>query len=203
MNLTINGAYRNDNNLVHLRSSRLAGRYLDEFEEMFVADRFGQDSPAGTGDPGLTVEGIPVEVYFSPDDGTAARLVALIQSAQESVHFLAFSFTADDIAESMIDRARTGVTVAGVFEAQQFESNRGTEYGRLRGAGLDVHLDGNPKNMHHKVIILDRQTVITGSYNFSASAERRNDENTIIIHDPEIADLYLEEFSRVMADAQP
>ena len=153
--------------------------------------------------PGLTVEGTPVELYFSPDDGTAARLVALIQGAQESVHFMAFSFTSDQLAEAMIDRARSGVFVTGVFETRQFESNQGTEYGRLRGAGLDVHLDGNPKNMHHKVIILDCQIVIIGSYNFSASAENRNDENTIFIHDPEIAEVYLAEFSRVLADAQP
>ena len=58
---------------------------------------------------------------------------------------------------------------------------------KLREAGLDVRLDGNPANMHHKVFIIDGHIVITGSYNFSRSAEERNDENTLIIHDPAIA----------------
>jgi phosphatidylserine/phosphatidylglycerophosphate/cardiolipin synthase-like enzyme len=51
--------------------------------------------------------------------------------------------------------------------------------------------------MHHKVIIIDGQTVLTGSYNFSASAETRNDENTLVIHNSRIADQYLDEFERV------
>jgi phosphatidylserine/phosphatidylglycerophosphate/cardiolipin synthase-like enzyme len=56
--------------------------------------------------------------------------------------------------------------------------------------------------MHHKVIILDDSTVITGSYNFSRNAEERNDENTLVIHSPEMARLYLEEFERVFEQAR-
>ena len=51
--------------------------------------------------------------------------------------------------------------------------------------------------MHHKVIIIDGRIVVTGSYNFSKSAKTRNDENTLIMHSPEIAELYIEEFERV------
>jgi phosphatidylserine/phosphatidylglycerophosphate/cardiolipin synthase-like enzyme len=56
--------------------------------------------------------------------------------------------------------------------------------------------------MHHKVIIIDGDIVITGSYNFTASAERTNDENVVIFHDTKIAAVYLAEFQRVYADAQ-
>jgi phosphatidylserine/phosphatidylglycerophosphate/cardiolipin synthase-like enzyme len=203
MNFTVNGAYRNDNNLVRIRSSRLAESYLVEFEEMFVDDLFGAASPADTPHQALQVEGTPIEVYFSPDDGTAARLLALIAGAQERVEFLAFSFTSDELAEALLGRALAGVEVAGVMEERQFHSNVGTEYGRLRSAGLDVHLDGNPDSMHHKVIIIDGEIVITGSYNFSASAENRNDENTLIIHDPAVAALFQAEFVQVLARAQP
>jgi phosphatidylserine/phosphatidylglycerophosphate/cardiolipin synthase-like enzyme len=203
MNFTLNGAYRNDNNLVRVRSARLAENYLAEFEEMFSADRFGSLSRADTPYPAITVSGVPLEVYFSPDDGVAARLVELIEGAEARVDFLAFSFTADDLAEALLDQARRGVQVRGVFEARQVDSNIGTEYGRLRGAGLDVHLDGNPKNMHHKVIIIDSRIVIAGSYNFSASAEQRNDENVLVIHSTAVAAHYLDEFARVMAQAQP
>ena len=64
-------------------------------------------------------------------------------------------------------------------------------------AGLDVWLDGNPRLMHHKVIIIDGQIVITGSYNFSNNAEQNNDENTLIIHNQDIAAQYMTEFQQI------
>jgi phosphatidylserine/phosphatidylglycerophosphate/cardiolipin synthase-like enzyme len=101
----------------------------------------------------------------------------------------------------MIERARSGVTVAGVLERTQFRSNIGSEYLTFTAAGIDVRLDGNPRNMHHKVMIIDEQIVVTGSYNFSSGAELRNDENTIFIHNEDIARLYLGEFERVFNEA--
>ncbi|MEW5867889.1 MAG: phospholipase D-like domain-containing protein [Chloroflexota bacterium] len=203
MNLTVNGAYRNDNNLIRIRSSRLAQDYLAEFEEMFVEDQFGSGSPADTPYPTLTIDGTQVEVFFSPDDGALQRLVELVEAAQDSVYFLAFSFTSDDLATAMIGRSQQGVTVSGVFEQYQYETNTGTEYENFKSAGLDVRLDGNPRNMHHKVIVIDGKIVVTGSYNFSVSAENRNDENLLIIYNTDIADLYLTEFKRVLALASP
>ncbi|HBY08896.1 MAG TPA: phospholipase, partial [Chloroflexi bacterium] len=115
--------------------------------------------------------------------------------------FLAFSFTSDPIAGALLERAAAGVEVAGVFEESQYHANTGGEFDRLAAAGLDVRLDGNPNNMHHKVFIIDGKIVVTGSYNFSRSAEERNDENTLIIHNPEIAAQYLVEFERVFQKA--
>lgn len=201
MNFTVNGAYKNNNNLIRIRSSRLAEDYTTEFNEMFVDDQFGPSSPANTPYPTLSVDGTLLEVYFSPDDGTSAHLVNLIEGANKSISFLAYSFTSDDIALAMLDRAQKGVSVSGVFEASQVRSNSGDEYEHLQSAGLDVRLDGNPYNMHHKVIILDGQIVVTGSYNFSASAEKSNDENTLVIHDPRIAAAYLAEFQKVFSEA--
>ena len=203
MNYTVNDAYKNNNNLIRIRSSRLADNYTTEFEEMFVDDQFGPRSPTNTPYPSLSVEGTPLEIYFSPDDGVTDHLVELIQSAQQSIHFLAYSFTSDDIADAMLERARSGIQVAGVFEENQVKSNRGDEYNRLRSAGLDVRLDGNPRNMHHKVIVIDGQIVVTGSYNFSASAENNNDENTLVIFNAQIASQFEGEFKRVFAQSQP
>jgi phosphatidylserine/phosphatidylglycerophosphate/cardiolipin synthase-like enzyme len=62
---------------------------------------------------------------------------------------------------------------------------------------MDVTLDGNPRLMHHKVMIIDQQIVITGSYNFSNNAERYNDENTLIIHNQGIAAEYMAEFQQI------
>ncbi len=202
MNYTVNDAYRNNNNLIRIRSAKLAEDYTAEFNEMFEDDLFGPRTSAATPYPALDVEGTALEVYFSPDDGTAAHLIELIQSARKSITFLAYSFTSDDLAQAVLERAGAGVAVAGVMEASQVKSNQGGEYGHFHKAGLDVRLDGNPHNMHHKVLIIDDQIVVTGSYNFSASAENTNDENTLVIHSAEIAALYRAEFDRIFHAAQ-
>lgn len=195
MNLTWNDLVRNDNNLIRVDSEQLAEDYRVEFDEMW-ADRFGADSIANTPYPHLTVDGVPLEAYFSPDDGVAARVVRLIQNASGRIDFLAFSFTSDEIAQVMVDRAAAGVAVRGVMDASQAEGS-GSELGRLRLAGVEVRLDGNPGLMHHKVIVVDGQAVLTGSYNFSRSAEERNDENALLIFDPTVGFSFGEEFERV------
>ncbi len=203
MNFTTNGGYDDNNNLIRIRSTKVAENYTTEFDEMFVDDKFGPDRLPRTPYPSLTVNGVGMEVYFSPDDGVAGHLVSLLNNAEESIFFMAYSFTADDLGEAIRSRALAGVTVAGVMEEDQFKSNIGTEFDPFKQAGLDVRLDGNDGLMHHKVFIIDRSIVVTGSYNFSASAETRNDENVIIFYSPEIAELFLAEFGRVYEEAQP
>lgn len=202
MNLTTSGAYEDNNNLVRIRSTQVAENYLAEFNEMFEEDFFGPDVLPETPYPQLTVEGVPLEVYFSPDDGVAARIVRLLRGARESIYFLAYSLTADDFGDILRQKAAQGLRVVGVMEEEQVKSNRGGEFETLRQAGLPVFLDGNPGQMHHKVFIIDGKIVITGSYNFSASAERKNDENVVIFFDEQIAAQYLAEFERVFAQAQ-
>ncbi|HUF38994.1 MAG TPA: phospholipase D-like domain-containing protein, partial [Anaerolineales bacterium] len=206
MNFTLNGAYRNDNNLLALTDPAVAAVFEAEFEEMFVDGLFGAFSPPGMGTV-LAVDGpdgrrIPVEIYFSPDDGALARIVKLLEGAQEGVRFMAFSFTSDPIGDALLGLAAGGVDVRGVFDESQVRSNTGSEYEWLLGAGLDVRIDGNPDKMHHKVIIIDGAIVITGSYNFSVSAETRNDENVVIIFDEEVAGVFLEEWERVFSIAR-
>jgi len=200
MNLTLNGAYRNDNNLIWIGSPDVAGAYLAEFEEMFEGGVFGDRSPREGGGRELVVNNNPLEVWFSPDDGVRARIVELITAAQESIHFLAFSFTSNDISDAIMAQAEAGLVVQGVFDEGQLD-NPGGEFARMLAAGLDVSLDGNPDRMHHKVIVIDENIVITGSYNFSASAEERNDENVVILFSEEVARVYLQEFARVRGEA--
>jgi phosphatidylserine/phosphatidylglycerophosphate/cardiolipin synthase-like enzyme len=197
MNFSLNGAYHNDNNLIQVRSTRLAENYLVEFGEMFVDDLFGPASIANTPDPRFRLDHTSLEIYFSPDDGTSVRLVELIRAAQTEVHFLAYSFTSDQIAQALIEQAGAGVLVSGIMDASQVNSNPGTEFERLQAGGVEVRLDGNPGKMHHKVMVIDREIVITGSYNFSASAENSNDENTLVIYSAPLARLYLAEFQRI------
>jgi phosphatidylserine/phosphatidylglycerophosphate/cardiolipin synthase-like enzyme len=203
MNYTVGGAYKDNNNLIRIRSVQVAQDYTNEFEEMFADGLFGPDRSANTPNPKLTIDGTQVEIYFSPDDGVAKRVIELVSGAQESIYFLAYSFTSKEIGAAMVERAQAGVTVAGVMDDGQIASNQGTEYDTFAQAGLDVRKDGNTDGlMHHKVIIIDRQIVITGSYNFTASAEKNNDENVVIISSPAVAATYLEEFQRVYDQAE-
>lgn len=196
MNLTLNGAYHNDNNLLRLRSTRLADDYLTEFEEMFTKDLFGDAAIADTPYPDLTINGTPLQVYFSPDDCAATYLVDALQSAEHSIYFLTFSLTLDPISQALLDAHQRGLDVAGVIEKGQ-SGNAGSDYQSLLDAGIDVRLDDNPANMHHKVIVIDERVVITGSYNFSRSAEERNDENVLIIEHNGLAAAYMQEFDRI------
>ena len=116
--------------------------------------------------------------------------------------FMAYSFTDDDLAQAMLDRSEEGVLVRGVFDESQAKSNLGGEYEHLLEQGVEVRLDGNRRGMHHKVILIDDQILVTGSYNFSNNAKTRNDENTLIVHSVEVAALYREEFERVWGEAK-
>lgn len=201
MNFTVTGAYEDNNGLIHIRSKDVAENYLTEFEEMYIRDQFGTDAIAATPNPSITVNDIQIETYFSPDDGVASRLVDLLRGAQESINFLIYSFTSDSIAQAIRDQHEAGITVAGVMDDELADSNQGSEFEFFLGAELDVRRDGNQGLMHHKIIIIDRKIVITGSYNLTASADERNDENILIIHSRDIAEYFFSEFERVFESA--
>lgn len=208
-NLTDNGTYRNNNNAVLLASTALAGNYTAEFEEM-VAGQFGATSPADTPNPRVIITAetrggqrrrAQVENYFAPEDQVAGEIIAEIEAAQDRIRFLAFVFTSEAIVDAMLERSQAGVVVQGVVEERNADQPH-SQYDRLRAALHDILTDGNPYIMHHKAIIIDDATVILGSYNFTRSAEERNDENVIIIHDPEVAELFVDEFGRVYEQAR-
>ena len=92
--------------------------------------------------------------------------------------------------------------VARVMEAEQVSSNQGTEYDPFKQAGVNVRLDGNEGQMHHKVFIIDEKIVAFGSYNFSQSAEESNDENILFVYSETIAREFMKEFERVWEQAQ-
>lgn len=203
MNFTDGGAYDDNNNLMRIRSTKVAENYLKEFEEMFVQRRFGENVLAQTPHPTLMIDNTRLDTYFSPDDGVQAALVPVLEGAQESIYFLAYSFTTNQLGDIVRQKAAAGLTVAGVMEDEQVQSNQGTEYDPFRLVNLDVRRDGLDGLMHHKVFIVDEAIVVLGSYNFSRSAEERNDENALIIYDPLIAEQFLQEFQRIYEQAQP
>ena len=202
MNFTKDGTYDDNNNLVRIRSERVAEDYTVEFEEMFKDDFFGPNAIAATPYPRVVVDGVPMEIYFSPDDHVASRIIELLRGARQSIYFMAYSFTADDFGMVLRQKDQQGLTIAGVMEQDQVKSNQGGEFPYFQKNRMSVYLDGNPSLMHHKVFIIDKSIVITGSYNFSASAETTNDENVVIFFDPRIAAQYLAEYQRVEDQAQ-
>jgi phosphatidylserine/phosphatidylglycerophosphate/cardiolipin synthase-like enzyme len=199
-NLTENGTYVNDNNVIIVDSTKLAENYTAEFEEMFAAGAFGASSPDLVPHPLINLNDTLIETHFEAEGNVRDRMVDLINRAEDSIHFMAFLFTDDKIARALIARHQDGLVVSGVIEARNIAAS-GSDFERFRKAGLDVLEDGNPHIMHHKVIVIDEALVITGSYNFTANAADNNDENILIFHSPEIAARYLEEFERVYQEA--
>jgi phosphatidylserine/phosphatidylglycerophosphate/cardiolipin synthase-like enzyme len=199
-NITINDTYRNNNNMVRFNNEQIAANYSREFQQLF-SGKFGVAKTSGTPYPRVQIGNVPVEVYFSPTDGVAQKVLKRLNEAKSSIHFMTFSFTSDPIADVMIEKHKQGLEVRGVFDRQS-SNGTGAEYQRLVDNGIDVLIDGNCYILHHKVIIIDKRIVITGSYNFTNNAERNNDENIVIIEDQALAQAYLEEFDRVYAHAQ-
>ena len=204
MNFTENCAYKNNNHGIYIEDGQLVENYATKFSWMFEQRKFG--SPPNPTDriPNPVVklaDGTQIENYFSPHDRPATKVIDAIKLAKKSVHFLAFSFTHDGIGQAMLSRASAGIEVAGVFEKTQTSGGH-SEYDSMKRAGLAVFLDANPRNMHHKVIVIDGEIVICGSFNFSDNADRTNDENLLIIYNRAIAAKFEEEFQRIHSAAK-
>jgi phosphatidylserine/phosphatidylglycerophosphate/cardiolipin synthase-like enzyme len=204
MNFTENCAYRNNNNGVYIADPRLAENYSTKFSWMFEQRKFG-GAPSRTDripNPLVTLsDGTPVENYFSTHDRPAGHVTEVVRQARKSIHFMAFSFTHEGIAQAMQERAAAGVEVTGVFEKTQTAAGH-SAYFRMRDARLPVFLDGNPRNMHHKVIVIDGEIVVFGSFNFSESADKSNDENLLVIYNRAVAARFEEEFQKVLKQAR-
>jgi len=188
--------YKNNNNAIFYQSRLLAQNYEAEFLEMWNRTF---EKGTRTSNPTIILNGKNVSSYFCPEDWCANKVIYELQDAKESIYFMTYSFTHDEIGKAVLAKAKEGVTVKGVFEKSQ--NSNYTEYYPFKNAGIDVRWDGNKYNLHHKVFIIDNSTVVTGSFNPTSNGDERNDENVLIIHDPEVAKRYLEEFEYVWSQA--
>ncbi|MBZ0288421.1 MAG: hypothetical protein K8I30_12460, partial [Anaerolineae bacterium] len=198
-NYTVNDVYRNNNNMLSLRSRRAVETYQDEFNEMFLSRQFGPRSPARN-TAIYNQDGTAIQITFAPENNVLLAVTNAVQGARTSIRFMAFSFTEDSIGQAIQERAAAGVSVQGIFERTGSETQF-SELTPLFCAGLPVRQDGNRYVLHHKVFIIDNTTVITGSFNFSANATQSNDENLLVIQDPALAAQYSAEFDRRWAEA--
>ncbi|MEM0461874.1 MAG: phospholipase D family protein [Candidatus Caldarchaeum sp.] len=141
-----------------------------------------------------------VAVCFSRPMVCESMLETLINAAQRRILVAVYVFTNDRLANALIAAHNRGVDVKVVLEAESAEI-RGSEYQRLKEAGLDIRLDGNSALMHHKFMVIDDRIVATGSYNWSGAAEEANDENLVAILSEDVAKQFVEEFDRLWSIA--
>ena len=192
-NFSDNSFYQDWNNLIRIRSRQLAQNYQQEFNLMFDRGIFGWKNTPALPYPSVFINGKQIENMFSPDDEPARRIVEILNGSKKSIYFYNYALTGEDFGDAMVRAKDRGVDVSGILD-DQLAKGKGSEMEKLTSHGISVNTDDNSSLLHHKVFIIDEAIVIVGSYNFSANAERRNDENLLIIHDPTVAQAFLAEF---------
>lgn len=129
------------------------------------------------------------DVCFSPRDGCTDLVVATLGQAKSTVLVQAFSFTSQPIAQVLVDAHRRGVKVEVVLDDGQ-RTAQGSKANFVAQAGVPVFFDGAHAIAHNKVMVIDTETVITGSFNFTEAAEERNAENLVVLRDGVLAERY-------------
>ncbi len=218
-NHTISNLNKDYNNIICIQDHQLAKTYTMEFNEMWGSETATPDAGAALFGSNKTdntphsfnVGGTRIDCYFSPSDQTTKYIAAAIDNAQESLQFGLLVFTENRLGTAVLDAHNRGIEVAGIVDYTQYS---GDEYSMLAINGVNVleyeNEDGSEwpvgATLHHKYAIVDQDTdnavLITGSHNWSASAESINDENTLLIYDRNIANLYYQEFSKRFAELE-
>ncbi|MHB9026799.1 MAG: phospholipase D family nuclease [Armatimonadota bacterium] len=141
-------------------------------------------------------------VLFSPKGGCTAAITGRLAQARKTVLVQAYSYTSQPITAALVDAARRGVTVQVILDKSQ-ERTRYTGAGTLRQARIPVYTDSAHGIAHNKVIIIDGEIVITGSFNFSQAAEEKNAENLLILRSSRLAARYTENWRAHKKHARP
>jgi len=142
-----------------------------------------------------------IQIHFSPDGNPTAAVVKTLDSAAKSVLVQAYSFTSAPIASALKRAHDRGVVVNVILDSSQL-SDRYTSASFLRRAGIPVWIDSSHSIAHNKVMIIDDSIVITGSFNFTRSAEERNAENLLIINSKKVAEEYTVNWKRHRAHSK-
>lgn len=206
-NATDPGTNNDAQNALEIQDKALANAYTMEFNEMWGSStdtpnasqsRFGNRKTDNTPHK-FNVNGIPMELYFSPSDQTTLHIYRALSEAKSSINVCMLTFTRSDLAQALVDAKAAGEKVRVLLDNN---TDSGNQFNFLQSGNVDIHLKGSALTglLHHKYALIDAEdphadeTVITGSHNWSNSAETSNNENTLIIHNSRIANLYLQEF---------
>lgn len=129
------------------------------------------------------------QVYFSPSGGATAALTRELNNAQKTVLVQAYKITSTPIAKALTDAHNRGISVDVILDKNQ-RTDKYSSATFLSNAGIAVLIDAQHKIAHNKVIIIDSEILITGSFNFTKAAEESNAENLLIIRDKRLANIY-------------
>lgn len=132
-----------------------------------------------------------VSVCFTPDKRCKSQILRELDRAKKSIHLQAYSFTDKDISLSLIKAQKRGVSVKVILDKSNIKDKKSAKK-MLFENGIPLRFDHPNGIAHSKVIIIDEEEVLTGSYNFSVSAYRRNTENLLIIRNKQLSEKYME-----------
>ncbi len=135
-------------------------------------------------------------VYFSPGDECLNAIRGLLERARKTVDICVFTITDDRIAEEIMETAGRGVAVRIITDDDK-SLDAGSDISRLKSRGVPVRCDRSEYHMHHKFAVIDGQAVLTGSYNWTRSAARNNEENLVVHQDLGLAGEFMVEFERL------
>lgn len=144
-----------------------------------------------------------LKAYFSPNGGCTQAVVDALNAARKTVLVQAYSFTSVPIAKALAEAKHRGVDVRVILDkSQRTERYSGATY--LVNEGIPTFIDASHRIAHNKVMVIDDQEVITGSFNFTKAAESGNAENVLLIlHAPELAARYTANWHEHLAHAAP
>lgn len=144
-----------------------------------------------------------VNIGFSPNGGAEELVLSTIDHAKKSINMAAFSFTNRRIATALVHAQKRGVQVQIVAD-KKVNQHRSVIMDYLSRSQVAVRLNGNYAIMHNKFMVIDGDTVETGSFNYTYAAARRNAENVIVINNStELANRYLEQWNRLWNEGSP
>jgi phosphatidylserine/phosphatidylglycerophosphate/cardiolipin synthase-like enzyme len=162
---------------------------------LLVVPCLGQLLPPKTPPPSI-------KVYFSPNNGCTDAVVRELGAARKLVLVQAYSFTSAPIAKVLVDAHRRGVDVRVVLDkSQRTEKYSSADF--ISHAGIPLWIDSKHAIAHNKIMIIDGETVITGSFNFTKAAEENNAENLLVIRDRAIAEKYTGNWDTHVEHSEP
>jgi phosphatidylserine/phosphatidylglycerophosphate/cardiolipin synthase-like enzyme len=131
------------------------------------------------------------KVCFSPRGGCTDSIVGQINAAKLEILVQAHSFTSTSIAKALLNAYKRGVTVEAILDKSQ-RKEKYTSATFLVNAGIRTFIDDKHAIAHNKIMIIDKEMVITGSFNFTKAAEEKNAENVLVIKSKELAKVYID-----------
>ena len=150
----------------------------------------------------LTLNNTPTHVCFSPNGGCTETIVNQIEAAKSEILVQAYSFTSAPIAKALTDAFKRGVRVETILDKSQ-KRERYTSATFVSNAGIPIYIDSKHAIAHNKIMIIDKETVITGSFNFTKAAEEKNAENLLIIRNKDLANVYMENWYKHKEHSEP